>query len=101
MAGDVTWDITVSPLVVVGFAVVAYVVGYRVYARYLATSLFELDGSRPTPAHTLRDDIDYVPTNRYVLFGHHYASITGLSPMTRRIPVKSSVCSVLSWSRAW
>ena len=81
MASDVTWEITVSPLVVVGFAVVAYAVGYRVFARYLATRLFELDGSRPTPAHTLRDDIDYVPTNRYVLFGHHYASITGLSPM--------------------
>ena len=70
-----------SPLVVVVCAFVAYGVAYRVYARHLATRLFELDGSRPTPAHTLCDDIDYVPANRYVLFGHHYASITGLSPM--------------------
>ncbi len=81
MAHDVTWDIKLSPLVVVVCAVIAYGVAYRVYARYLATRLFGLDGSRPTPAHTLCDDIDYVPTNRYVLFGHHYASITGLSPM--------------------
>ena len=76
-----TWEVSVSPLLVVACALVAYVVAYRVYARHLATRLFELDGSRPTPAHTLSDDIDYVPTNRYVLFGHHYASITGLSPM--------------------
>ena len=76
-----TWEVSVSPLVVVVCAFVAYGVAYRVYARHLATRLFELDGSRPTPAHTLCDDIDYVPANRYVLFGHHYASITGLSPM--------------------
>ena len=72
---------TVSPLVATVVCFVAYWVAYRVYARYLAQRLFELDGSRPTPAHVLRDDVDYVPANRYVLFGHHYASITGLSPM--------------------
>jgi len=70
-----------SPLVVVCVAFVAYFAAYRFYARHLATRLFELDASRQTPAHRLRDDIDYVPSNRYVLFGHHYASITGLSPM--------------------
>ena len=71
----------VSPLVATLVCFVAYWVAYRVYARYLAQRLFELDGSRPTPAHVQRDDVDYVPANRYVLFGHHYASITGLSPM--------------------
>lgn len=60
---------------------VAYAVGYRVYARHLGRRLFALDASRPTPAHRLRDEVDYVPANRFVLFGHHYASITGLSPM--------------------
>ena len=48
-----TWEINVSPLVVVAVALVAYVLAYRVYARHLSTRLFELDGSRPTPAHTL------------------------------------------------
>jgi carbon starvation protein len=43
--------------------------------------VFALDPRRPVPSHTLRDDVDYVPTRRIVLFGHHYASITGLSPM--------------------
>ena len=59
----------------------AYVLAYRFYARYLARHVFCLDPSRLTPAHTLQDGMDYVPTNRWVLLGHHYASIAGLSPM--------------------
>jgi carbon starvation protein len=58
-----------------------YFMGYRLYARFLGKRIFRLDDKRITPAHSLRDGIDYVPTNRYVLFGHHYASITGLAPM--------------------
>jgi carbon starvation protein len=60
---------------------VAYAVGYRVYAGFLAGSLFSLRADAVTPAHALEDGVDYVPTHRVVLFGHHYASITGLSPM--------------------
>ena len=60
---------------------ILYFLGYRFYAKFLAGKVFRLSADRPTPAHTLRDDIDYVPTNRFVLFGHHYASITGLAPM--------------------
>ena len=70
-----------SPLVVTLLAFAVYVVAYRVYARHLANRVFELDPSRITPAHQLRDNVDYVPANRYVLFGHQFASITGLSPM--------------------
>jgi carbon starvation protein len=58
-----------------------YVVGYRFYARFLSDKLFTLDDSVPTPAHRFRDDVDYVPTQKPVLFGHHYASIAGLAPM--------------------
>jgi len=59
-----------------------YVVFYRFYARgVLAKRVFALTDETPTPAHTLRDDVDYLPTNKYVLFGHHYASIAGLAPM--------------------
>ena len=72
---------TVSPLLAALICIAAYVAAYRVYARFLAERVFALDPSRPTPAVSLRDDIDYVPANRYVLFGHQYASITGLSPM--------------------
>ena len=70
-----------SPLVVATLALIALAIGYRFYSRHLAIRLFGLDANRATPAHTLRDDVDYVPTNRFILFGHQYASITGLSPM--------------------
>ncbi len=69
------------PVVVVLCAFAAYFVGYRVYARFLAERVFHLDGSAPTPSHTLRDDVDYIPTRPAILFGHHFASITGLAPM--------------------
>jgi carbon starvation protein len=58
-----------------------YFLGYAIYARYLARRVFSLDRQAVTPAHARSDGIDYVPTNRFVLFGHHWASITGLSPM--------------------
>ena len=58
-----------------------YWAGFRFYSRYLADTVYGLADDQATPAHTERDDIDYLPTNRFVLFGHHYASITGLSPM--------------------
>ena len=70
-----------NPLVAAVGCFALYFVGYRFYAKFLAQRIFRLDPDRKTPAHTLRDDIDYVPTNRFVLFGHHYASITGLAPM--------------------
>ena len=58
-----------------------YVLGYRFYSRWLSRSVFRLDPEARTPAHSLRDEVDYVPTRPPVLFGHHFASITGLSPM--------------------
>ena len=72
---------TVSPLLAALVCLGAYAAAYRLYARFLADRVFELDPARPTPAVRHRDDVDYVPANRYVLFGHQYASITGLSPM--------------------
>lgn len=60
---------------------VAYALGYRFYAGYLAHRVFSLDSQALVPSRELEDGVDYVPTNRYVLFGHHWASITGLSPM--------------------
>ncbi len=69
------------PVVVVLVCFAVYFVGYVFYSRFLATKVFALRADHPTPAHTLEDGIDYVPTHKMVLFGHHYASITGLSPM--------------------
>ena len=58
-----------------------YLAGYHLYAKYLGRRIFQLDPKVLTPAHEQQDGMDYVPTNKYVLFGHHYASIAGLSPM--------------------
>ena len=70
-----------SPALVTLLCFAAYILGYSVYAKHLATKVFTLDSNVSTPAHTLEDGFDYVPSNRFVLFGHHYASIAGLSPM--------------------
>ena len=59
----------------------AYVIAYRLYGRYLGRKVFRLDDSRVTPAHELRDDVDYLPTKKSVLFGHHFTSIAGLGPI--------------------
>ena len=58
-----------------------YALGYLFYSRFLSRKVFGLRPETPTPAHLLEDGVDYVPTHRFVLFGHHFASITGLSPM--------------------
>ena len=61
-------------------ALVFYVAAYFLYGGFLGR-LFGLDTNRRTPAHTLRDDVDYAPTNPFVLFGHHFASIAGAGPI--------------------
>jgi len=70
-----------NPVLVTIGCFALYAVGYGVYAKYLSQKVYTLTSDRITPAHELRDGVDYVPTNRFVLFGHHYASITGLAPM--------------------
>jgi len=71
-----------SPVLMAILVLSLYVVFYRFYARgFLARHIFGLSDDAQTPAHELRDDVDYLPTNRYILFGHHYASIAGLAPM--------------------
>jgi len=58
-----------------------FIVAYFTYGRFLARRVFRLDADRVTPAHELKDGIDYVPTRVPVLFGHHFASIAGLGPI--------------------
>jgi len=62
-------------------AFVFYALGYWLYSGYLSRRVFGLREDIATPAHRLNDGVDYVPTNPWVLFGHHYASIAGLAPM--------------------
>ncbi len=60
---------------------IIYFLGYKFYARYLSEKIFKLDRNAPVPSSTMRDEVDYVPTNKYVLFGHHFASIAGAAPI--------------------
>jgi len=62
-------------------AICTYAVAYRFYSRFLAFKVFGLDDSRATPAERLDNHIDYVPTNKWVLFGHHFAAIAGAGPL--------------------
>ncbi|HMA40867.1 MAG TPA: carbon starvation CstA family protein [Gemmatimonadales bacterium] len=72
---------TVSAAWVVVAAVCTYVVAYRFYARFIATRVFGLDARRATPAERLSNGRDFVPTNKWVLFGHHFAAIAGAGPL--------------------
>ncbi len=81
MHGQRTGRKTVNTLLLVGLGLALYVVFYHVYGRRLAERLVRQDPDRPTPAHRLQDGVDYVPTPRGVLFGHHFASIAGASPI--------------------
>lgn len=71
----------VSAVWLVLAAVCIYSIAYRFYSLFIATRVFELNSKRLTPAHRLADGLDYVPTNKYVLFGHHFAAIAGAGPL--------------------
>src|SRR5436309_2195487 len=62
-------------------AVCTYAVGYRFYSRFLATRVFGLDDRRATPAERCNNGRDFVPTNKWVLYGHHFAAIAGAGPL--------------------
>lgn len=71
----------INALWIVVAAVSIYLVAYRFYARFIADRVFELDATRATPAMIHNDGLDYVPTNKHVLFGHHFAAIAGAGPL--------------------
>lgn len=56
-------------------------IAYRFYSAFLATKVWMLDDARTTPAHTKYDGANYYPTSRWVMFGHHFAAITGAGPL--------------------
>ncbi|MBL7286424.1 carbon starvation protein A [Corynebacterium godavarianum] len=66
-------------LVIIGLAMM--VAGYLLYSRFLGRSVFKLSDTFRTPAHTMEDGVDYVPTNKYVLWGHHFTSVAGAAPI--------------------
>ena len=70
------------PAIVIAAAVAsAFFLGYRFYSAYLARRVYALDPAYVTPAHAMEDGVDYVPTNKHVLFGHHFTSVAGAAPI--------------------
>lgn len=62
-------------------ALCIYVIGYRYYSAFIAAKVLTLDDSRVTPAHRFRDGHNFIPMNKWVLFGHHFAAIAGAGPL--------------------
>src|SRR5947209_20487023 len=72
---------TVSAAWMVIAAVCTYVVGYRFYSRFIAQKIMALDDRRATPAERINNGRDFVPTSKWVLYGHHFAAIAGAGPL--------------------
>ncbi len=62
-------------------AVCVYLIAYRFYSRFIASKVLQLDSLRVTPSVQHNDGLDYVPTHKYILFGHHFAAIAGAGPL--------------------
>jgi len=71
----------VNAIWLLGAALASFAVGYRFYSKFIADRIFELDDSRKTPAQVIDDGRDFVPTHKWVLFGHHFAAIAGAGPL--------------------
>jgi carbon starvation protein len=88
LVGAVCWGVValvrgeqISAVWLLGAAVGSYAIAFRFYARFIARTVLEVDDKRATPAERLDNDMDFQPTDRRVLFGHHFAAIAGAGPL--------------------
>lgn len=81
----------INALWIVVAAVCVYLIAYRFYGLYIAKTVLGVDPTRMTPAVRHNDGLDYVPTDKKVLFGHHFAAIAGAGPLVGR-------CSPRRWA---
>src|SRR5690349_18455318 len=71
----------INALWLVVAAVCVYAIGYRFYSKFIAAKVLALDAARATPAERLENGRDFVATNKWVVFGHHFAAIAGPGPL--------------------
>ena len=81
-------------LAIIGIAMLA--AGYILYSKFLAKRVYKLNAEFKTPAHEFNDGVDYVPTNRYILWGHHFTSVAGAAPI-----VGPAVAVIWGWLPAF
>ncbi len=87
-----------NSIAIVALTFIFYVLAYNFYGKFLGKKLFGLNNDNITPANYLRDDIDYIPAKKEVLFGHHFTSIAGLGPIVGpTIAVIWGVVPALVW----
>ena len=72
---------SINAIWLVAAAVSIYLVAFRYYSKFIATKVMQLDPTRATPAVLKNDGLDYIPTNKHILFGHHFAAIAGAGPL--------------------
>lgn len=72
---------TINAMWVLTAAICVYLIGFRYYSLYIADKVLKVDSTRMTPAFRHNDGLDYVPTNKVILFGHHFAAIAGAGPL--------------------
>lgn len=70
-----------NSLIIAGIMFAGYIIAYNTYGKFLANKIFKIDADAVCPSEELRDNVDFVPTNKHVLFGHHFTSIAGLGPI--------------------
>lgn len=70
-----------NSLLLVVLALVGYLLAYRLYGRYLGSRIFRLSDVNPVPSREREDGVDFVPTKRRIIFGHHFTTIAGLGPI--------------------
>ncbi|MCW8156189.1 carbon starvation protein A [Stutzerimonas stutzeri] len=75
---------------------IAMALGYVFYSKFIAERIYRLDPHYLTPAHTMRDGVDYVPTNKFVLWGHHFTSVAGAAPI-----VGPAIAVIWGWGPAF
>ena len=70
-----------SAVLLAGIGLASLFVGYKFYSKFIAEKIYQLDPDFVTPSHAMRDDVDYVPTHRVVLWGHHFTAVAGAAPI--------------------
>ncbi len=70
-----------SATILAAIGLASLYLGYRFYSKFIAERIYQLDPDYETPSHSMRDDVDYVPTHRVVLWGHHFTAVAGAAPI--------------------
>jgi len=94
--GETTGEAMMNSIVLLVIGLTGMMTGWFFYSKFIAKRIYQLDDNFLTPAHEFRDGVDYVPTNRYVLWGHHFTSVAGAAPI-----VGPAIAVIWGWGPAF